>query len=39
MKLVEELENLLDAQADDFAISKMFKEGIKEYKENLTTLF
>lgn len=39
MKIVEELENLLDQDADDFTISKMFKEGIKDYKENLAPLF
>jgi [protein-PII] uridylyltransferase len=39
MKLVEELENLLDMGADDFTISKMFKEGIKDYKDNLSVMF
>ena len=39
MKIVEELEHLLDQDADDFTISKMFKEGIKDYKDNLAVLF
>lgn len=39
MKIVEKLEHLLNQDADDFTISKMFKEGIKDYKENLAPLF
>ncbi len=39
MNIVQELENLLSTEADDFTISKTFKEAIKEYKESLQELF
>lgn len=39
MTIKEELEELFEQDADDFAISKAFKNAIKTYKENLDDTF
>ena len=39
MSIVEQLEDLIESNASDFELSKLFKSHINEYKDSLLTLF
>jgi [protein-PII] uridylyltransferase len=39
MTIDEQLEDLIESNATDFELSKLFKSHIKEYKDSLQVLF